>query len=120
MAHFINHTSVSSSQFTDMLEIIIFQLAQIGFLSEESFQTLLLLLIQIQLFQLLLQGLKIRSEIKKRKKETSSDMHTIFSFQVGLHTYSDAASMDVEVVCASPAAVITMGSGLFFGAMADV
>ncbi len=58
--------------------------------------------------------------LKKIKKETSSDMHTIISFQVGLHTYSDAASMDVEVVCASPAAVITMGSGLFFGAMADV
>lgn len=35
-------------------------------------------------------------------------------------TYSDAASMDVEVGCPSPVPVITMGSGLFFGAMADV
>lgn len=63
VAHFIDHTSISSSKFTDMLEIIIFQLAQIGFLREKSFQTLLLLLVQVELFQLLLQGLKIRSEV---------------------------------------------------------
>jgi len=41
---------------------------------------------------------------------------TIYSFI----TYSDTASMDVEVVCPSPDPVITMGSGLFLGAMTDV
>lgn len=49
VAHFVDHTSIPRSQFTDVLEIIMLQFTQISFLCEESLQTLLLLLIQIKL-----------------------------------------------------------------------
>lgn len=45
---------------------------------------------------------------------------TVFQTLYSFITYSDTASMDVEVVCPSPDPVITMGSGLFLGAMTDV
>lgn len=54
MLHFGDHTTVASPQLGDPLKVIVLQLSHFGFLSEESFQALLLLLIQLQLFQLLL------------------------------------------------------------------
>lgn len=68
MAHFVDHSSVPSTQLTDGLKVVILQLTHLSLLGEEGFETLPLLLIQVQLPELLLQGFQIRSNQQVKKK----------------------------------------------------
>jgi len=60
VADFVHHSTVSRTQLADGVKVVIFQLSDLRLLREEGLQTLPLLLVQVQLSQLLLQGLKVR------------------------------------------------------------
>lgn len=47
VAHFVDHSSVPGTQFTDGLKVVILQLTHLSLLGEEGFETLPLLLIQV-------------------------------------------------------------------------
>lgn len=49
VAHFVDHSSIPSTQLTDGLKVVVLQLTHLSLLREEGFETLLLLLIQVQL-----------------------------------------------------------------------
>lgn len=57
-----DHAAVASSQLADLAEVVVLQLAHFLLLREERLQTLPLLLVQLQLLQLLLEGLQVRPE----------------------------------------------------------
>lgn len=86
MGHFEDHTTIACSQLTDLLKVIILQLPNLLFLGEERFQALSLLLIQLQLLQLLLQGFQIcpararRAGLSSAVREQRSELnHSIFT-----------------------------------------
>lgn len=54
-----HHTTVASAQLTDLLKVVILQFPDLLLLGEEGLQALPLLLIELQLLQLLLQGLQV-------------------------------------------------------------
>lgn len=66
MRHLEDHTTIACSQLTDLLKVIILQLPNLLFLGEERLQALALLLIQLQLLQLLLQGLQVGPAPQRR------------------------------------------------------
>lgn len=78
VAHFVDHSSVPSTQLTDGLKVVILQLTHLSLLGEEGFETLPLLLIQVQLPELLLQGFQIRSNQQVKKKSLwINPVHTL-------------------------------------------
>lgn len=54
-----HHTAIASTQFTDLLKVIILQFPHLLLLGKKGLKALPLLLIQLQLLQLLLQGLQV-------------------------------------------------------------
>lgn len=73
MLHFGDHTAIASPQFGDPLKVIILQLAHFGLLCEESFQALLLLLVQLQFLKLLLKIYQVRPGEGRRRQEGWSE-----------------------------------------------
>ncbi len=66
VADLVDHSSVSSTQLTYGVKILILQLPNLSFLGEKGFQSFPLLLVQVQLTQFLLQGLEVGS-VRRRQ-----------------------------------------------------
>lgn len=88
MTDFVDHSSISSTQLTDGIKVLVFQLTDLGFLGEEGLQSFPLLLIQVQFAQLLLQGLQVGSvtrimkNVRKRSKEDETVASAVLSSRV--------------------------------------
>lgn len=57
-----DHPSVPGTQLADLLKVVVLQLSHLLLLRQEGLQAFPLLLIQLQLLQLLLQGLQVGPE----------------------------------------------------------
>lgn len=68
-----HHSTIASPQFTDLLKVIILQLSHLLLLGQKGLKALPLLLVQLQLLQLLLQGLQVGPA---QRTEVSTDQGT--------------------------------------------